>query len=144
MRKTPGVPDDETVRYRLRLIAEEFFEMLEACGVTFAVELDLGESIKSVVRDEINHWGKHNYRTESVGLPAFIDALGDLDYVIEGARLAFGVDGAPIADAIHESNMFKVGPDGKVIKNELGKVIKPVGWTPPDIEGELLKQGWKK
>ena len=72
------------------------------------------------------------------GIPAFADALADLDYVIEGTRLEFGIDGWPIAQAVHKSNMAKVG--SKV--REDGKILKGPDWTPPDIAGELRKQGW--
>jgi predicted HAD superfamily Cof-like phosphohydrolase len=133
-RETPGVPPDDVVRYRLRLIAEEAFELIEACaggrfGKEFAVSLR--EQTTSCI----------NGMTIGVNLPDFADACGDLDYVVEGARQAFGIDGTPIADAIHTTNMAKLH-DGKVVKNDYGKVIKPEGWTPPDIAAELHEQGW--
>jgi hypothetical protein len=28
--------------------------------------------------------------------------------------------------------------DGKVIRREDGKILKPAGWTPPDIKGVLF------
>lgn len=40
-------------------------------------------------------------------------------------------------DLVQAANMAKVGPDGKVLKNVHGKVIKPDGWTPPDIASLL-------
>jgi len=72
-------------------------------------------------------------------LPDIADAIGDLKYVLEGTNLAFGIDGEPVWDAIQKANMAKAG--GSV--DEHGKRMKPPGWTPPDIEGELRKQGWK-
>jgi predicted HAD superfamily Cof-like phosphohydrolase len=35
-------------------------------------------------------------------------------------------------------------PDGrrKVVRREDGKILKPEGWTPPDIEGVLRQHGW--
>jgi predicted HAD superfamily Cof-like phosphohydrolase len=72
-----------------------------------------------------------------VDLPDFVDALGDIDYVIEGTRSVFGVDGAPIAAEIHRANMSKE-PNG------WGKPAKPANWTPPDIEWELRRQGWEE
>jgi len=71
-------------------------------------------------------------------VPELADAIGDLKYVLEGTNLAFGIDGEPIWDAIQAANMAKAG--GRV--DEHGKRLKPPGWTPPDIEGELVKQGW--
>ena len=37
-------------------------------------------------------------------------------------------------DEVARSNLQKIGPDGKVHKREDGKVMKPEGWTPPDIK----------
>ena len=71
------------------------------------------------------------------------DALGDLDYVIEGFRLVCGINGEPIADEIQRSNLAKLDADGKPIRRYDGKLLKPPGWTPPDIERELLAQGWQ-
>jgi predicted HAD superfamily Cof-like phosphohydrolase len=124
---TPSVPSDERVWLRLSLISEEFFELLEAAGIS----LSTTQGMQSLLRMAIPYGLK-------VDLPAFVDAMADLDYVVEGTRLEFGVDGAPIAAAVHAANMAKAG--GPV--REDGKRLKPPGWTPPDIEGELRKQGW--
>lgn len=133
----PCVPDDETVRLRLRLIAEEFFELLEA-GYLASGDIDLIVDARRTLAVLIDHGAPH------VNLAKFADALADLDYVNEGARLAFGIDGGPIADAVHASNMAKLGPDGRPILRADGKVVKPAGWQPPNIEAELVKQGWVK
>ena len=126
IRETPGPIPDERVRFRLRLIAEGFFEVLEACGF-------LGT-------DEVENalWPLLDRDPVKVNLPMLADALGDLDYVVEGARVEWGIDGRPIAAAIHAANMAKAS--GPV--REDGKRLKPEGWTPPDIAGELRKQGW--
>ncbi len=59
--------------------------------------------------------------------------------MIEGTRLAFGVNGKAIAEAVHRANMAKVG--GGVDVN--GKVLKPEGWAPPDVKALLIEQGWE-
>lgn len=48
-------------------------------------------------------------------------AVVDLNYVLEGLPIRLGVDLRPFW---------------------VGKLMKPAGWTPPDIEGELKRQGW--
>jgi predicted HAD superfamily Cof-like phosphohydrolase len=63
--------------------------------------------------------------------------MADLDYVVEGTRLEFGIDGEPIAAEVHRANMAKT--EGPVAPD--GKRLKPPGWTPPDIAGVLRKQG---
>jgi predicted HAD superfamily Cof-like phosphohydrolase len=64
----------------------------------------------------------------------------DVIVTVIGTLWAFGIDPEPIWNAVHRANMAKVGPDGKVKKRFDGKVLKPEGWTAPDIEGELEKQ----
>jgi predicted HAD superfamily Cof-like phosphohydrolase len=128
----PSVPDDKTVVLRVNLIAEEFCEMLEAVYG----DDDGIHAIMEAIKHQVAYG---NIRVDMVD---FADALADLDYVAEGARLTFGIDGAPIAAEVHRSNMAKLGPDGKPIIREDGKRLKPPGWTPPDIDAELKKQGW--
>lgn len=65
-----------------------------------------------------------------------IDGLADSLYVILGTAIAFGIDIYPFFTEVHRSNMAKRDPvTGKVVKDAFGKVIKPEGWTPPDIAG---------
>ncbi len=64
-----------------------------------------------------------------------IDGLADLQYVIAGTFEDIGVDGEIFFDEVHRSNMMKVG--GSIDEN--GKIQKPAGWTPPDIEGVLAR-----
>ena len=42
---------------------------------------------------------------------------------------------------VHVSNMAKLGPDGKPIYREDGKILKPEGWQPPDIGAVLDAHG---
>lgn len=34
---------------------------------------------------------------------------------------------------VHNANMRKVGPNGEVRRREDGKILKPEGWTPPNL-----------
>lgn len=128
---TPTIPSDDRIRLRLRLVTEEFFELLKAC-----VDDTFKSSIK-LVEDRVGYIIKES--PLRVDLPEVADALADIDYVNEGFRLELGINGLPIAEAVHISNMSKSG--GPVVD---GKQKKPEGWTPPDIAGELVKQGWKQ
>lgn len=127
----PGIPTDATMRFRMRLIAEEFVEMLRAVfgrnaiATIDRIALHIEQLIEQCRRD--------------MNFPEFIDALGDLKVVIEGAFVACGVDSRPIQLAIHHANMAK--KDGPKRESD-GKRLKPPGWKPADIEGELRKQGW--
>jgi predicted HAD superfamily Cof-like phosphohydrolase len=129
----PQVPNDDRVRLRLRLITEEFFEMLEAALGT--------EPLVEEAKGKIA-WAIEKCRPQ-VNLPEFVDALADLDYVCEGSRLEFGVYGPAIADEVQRSNLSKMGPDGKAIKRDDGKIVKGPNFSPPDIKRVLREQGWE-
>lgn len=71
-------------------------------------------------------------------LAEIADALGDMAYIIAGTALEYGIPLDRVVEAIHAANMAKLGPDGKPLKRADGKVIKPEGWQPPDIERALF------
>lgn len=62
------------------------------------------------------------------------DALTDLLYVVYGAGHAFGIDLDECFTEVHESNMSKLGEDGKPIYREDGKVLKGPNYFPPNLE----------
>ena len=65
------------------------------------------------------------------------DALTDLLYVVYGAGHSFGIDLDECFQEVHSSNMSKLGPNGKPIHREDGKVLKGPGYFEPDLEGIL-------
>ena len=69
-----------------------------------------------------------------------VDAICDLLYVTYGAASALGVDIEPFFAEVHRSNMAKLGDDGKPIRREDGKVLKPLTWTPPDLMSILRRE----
>ena len=132
----PTVPPLDVVRLRMRLIAEEFVELMEATfsgdgwrdGYEWA--LDLKKTLKCVIEDA----------PVLVNLPEFADALIDLEYVILGAFPSFGINDEPLWQEVHAKNMTKVtGPTDPVT----GKRLKPEGFIAPDIAKLLREQGWQ-
>jgi len=61
------------------------------------------------------------------------DALTDILYVTYGAGHAFGVDLDKCFNEVQNSNMSKLGSDGKPIYNESGKVMKGPNYFKPDL-----------
>ena len=61
------------------------------------------------------------------------DALTDLLYVTYGAGHAFGIDLDKCFNEVQNSNMSKLGKDGKPIYNEKGKVMKGPNYFKPDL-----------
>jgi predicted HAD superfamily Cof-like phosphohydrolase len=61
------------------------------------------------------------------------DALGDIVYIAYGTAITYGIDLDAVLREIHKSNMSKLGPDGKPILREDGKVLKGEGYRAPDL-----------
>ena len=61
------------------------------------------------------------------------DALTDLLYVTYGAGHAFGINLDDCFNEVQNSNMSKLGTDGKPIYNEAGKVMKGPNYFKPDL-----------
>ena len=63
-----------------------------------------------------------------------VDALIDILVVTIGALHSIGVDAEGAWNEVMRTNFAKIDPEtGKVRKREDGKVLKPQGWTPPDL-----------
>ena len=123
---TPG--DRKLRELRVKLIAEELTELCEALGVAVKIESNgvSSQFVVEAVKDD-----------DQVDLIAAADALGDLDYVVQGANLVFGFPAEPVLKEIHRANMSKLGEDGKPIYREDGKVMKGPNYTPPNVAGVL-------
>lgn len=71
-------------------------------------------------------------------LPKIADGLADSVYVHVGTALEYGIPLEVIWGIVQAANMDKVDPvTGKVIRREDGKILKPSGWKPPDVEAAL-------
>ena len=93
----------EAVRLRKELLMEEVRELNEA--------MDLGDSVE------------------------ILDAGVDILYIVLGTMHEAGVldKFSKAWDLVHANNMTKLDEDGKVHKNENGKVIKPANYKPVDL-----------
>ena len=61
------------------------------------------------------------------------DALTDILYVTYGAGHAFGINLDQCFNEVQNSNLSKLGSDGKPIYNEFGKVMKGPNYFKPDL-----------
>ncbi|OBB17695.1 nucleotide pyrophosphohydrolase [Mycolicibacterium setense] len=73
-------------------------------------------------------------------LVALADALADITYVTYGAALTYGIDLDAVLREIHRANMSKLGPDGRPVLRNDGKVLKPVTYRPPNVKAVLAVQ----
>jgi predicted HAD superfamily Cof-like phosphohydrolase len=69
-----------------------------------------------------------------------LDALLDFIVVTTGAIHSAGMDGEGGWREVMSTNFAKIDKEtGKVRKREDGKVLKPVGWTPPELAPYVKK-----
>ena len=61
------------------------------------------------------------------------DALTDILYVTYGAGHAFGINLDKCFEEVQNSNMSKLGEEGKPIYNDAGKVMKGPRYYKPDL-----------
>jgi len=82
---------------------------------------------------ELDHAFANNDRVEQ------LDALIDILVVTIGAIHSGGFDAEGAWKEVMRTNFAKIDKEtGKVRKREDGKVLKPVGWTPPEL-GQFVK-----
>lgn len=111
-------------KLRIKLLAEEFKEYLDGEAAT----VEDGETIL---------WDDQN-------LPEVVDGLLDIIVIAWGSLLAYVGEDKAIAAAneVVRSNLSKVdGTLGPIVRREDGKLMKPEGWTGPNIEGVLFSEG---
>lgn len=69
-----------------------------------------------------------------------LDALIDILVVVTGAIHSAGYDGEGAWEEVMKTNFAKINPEtGKVNKRDDGKVLKPEGWQPPELNPFLIK-----
>ena len=66
------------------------------------------------------------------------DALTDILYVTYGAGHAFGINLDECFEEVQNSNMSKLGSDGKPIYNDKGKVMKGPDYFKPDLNKFII------
>lgn len=75
----------------------------------------------------------HTERFVSANRQELLDADVDIQVVSEGSILAAGANGFGARAEVNRSNLAKI-VDGKVIRDPVsGKILKPEGWTPPNL-----------
>jgi predicted HAD superfamily Cof-like phosphohydrolase len=110
----------ELLELRKKLIAEEVQEL--------NAEID-----KAVA--ELKAQGKISKQT----LADMMKETADVQYVLSGMSVTFGLPISQVYDRVHESNMSKLGDDGKPLRRADGKVLKGPNYHPPvldDLAGE--------
>lgn len=126
---------DDRVDLRMKLIAEEFFELIAAVYSDQAA-YEMESAWCNLFDDHvINDDRKYD-------VVAAADATGDLRYVIEGFDLEAGIPAEKVFDEIHSSNLSKLGKDGFPIISDgtlkpKGKILKGEDFFEPDLKAVI-------
>ncbi len=83
-----------------------------------------------LIKEELDEFKE---AVEKKDIKEVADALTDILYVTYGAGHAFGIDLDSCFTEVQNSNMSKLGDDGKPIYNDQGKVMKGPKYFKPNL-----------
>lgn len=88
---------------------------------------------RKLLREEVDEYfdGEDKDDLENVA-----KELADIIYIVCGTAASYGIPLDRVFNEVHRSNMEKL-VDGKVVRRDDGKILKPEGWTAPDIKSVL-------
>jgi predicted HAD superfamily Cof-like phosphohydrolase len=98
---------------------------------------DMIELRIKLLREEVEEYAEAARAGDMVEV---LDALADIGYILAGTIINHGMQHIydDAFNEVHRSNMAKL-VDGKVIRRDDGKVLKPEGWQPPQLS-QFLKE----
>lgn len=105
----------DLLAFRRRLIGEEVEELYQEIDRAIA---------------EINETGSVSRKT----LADMMKEMADVQYILSGMVATFGIPAQAGFDRVHDSNMSKLGDDGKPVRRADGKVMKGPNYRPPDLD----------
>ena len=111
------IPDYPRMELLSKLIREEFREVMESIYPRWDTPHDDGR----MEVDPVN----------------LAKELADLVYVAVGMTIECGIPLDKVWDEVHRSNMSKIGPDGKFVTREDGKIMKGPNYQAPNIRKAL-------
>lgn len=133
----PTAMNKDEVKFLLRMCLSELQELALTVtdNVEESVEL-MHECMKNIDKSSHEH-----LETEDEIIAAQADSIVDLWYYGLNGFAKKSVNLSKIFDTVHQANMDKRDPaTKKFIKREDGKIIKPQGWTAPDIVACIVEQ----
>jgi predicted HAD superfamily Cof-like phosphohydrolase len=164
----PITPPVSMRERRLRLILEEFLELVEANGFQIIFDDGLGEPLSGIDM-KLQHVEGSRYDVVETA-----DALADLNVVVAGTAVEYGIPMHVVDYEVYCSNLSKLDAEGKPIVNHcqrcgpdednvyystcacdsaefwlkpdapIGKILKPDSFVPANIPLALFKYQERK
>jgi len=114
-------------------------KFMRACDQSVTGDQKQFDMYISLIEEEFNELQDSEDDTET------LDALIDILVVTIGAIHSMGADGEGAWKEVMATNFAKIDREtGKVRKREDGKVLKPIGWTAPNLTPFLRKNNGNK
>jgi predicted HAD superfamily Cof-like phosphohydrolase len=114
-------------------------KFMNACGQTVGKRnLDQFDLYLKLILEEVSEL---QTAVDDNDLVEQLDALIDIMVVTVGAVQSLGVDGEGAWKEVMSTNFAKIDSlTGRVRKREDGKILKPVGWRPPELSKYINKE----
>lgn len=125
--KADSPKDYRRLKARVKLIAEEFQELMSELGFDSVVDIMFNDGREHV--DFVYCETRNGVAGTREGI---LKEMCDLAYVVEGTAVEMGFDYDEARKRVHESNLSKVS--GAVEIDDNGKVIKPKSYQKPDLK----------
>jgi len=137
---TPEVMTTEEVLFISKMILDEVMELV----ATVLPPQDAKEQLKAMI-DDSKYIPWTVYTDDEKGRISNIadqqDALVDIEYYMLNCACKKGVNLSSLFSVVHAANMAKRDAEtGLFLKRDDGKIIKPKGWLPPDMDAEIARQ----
>ncbi|OKK18582.1 hypothetical protein AMK16_18725 [Streptomyces sp. CB00455] len=120
-------------------LVREFHEAfgLDAASGPVGVTPELARHRQVLLEEEVAELGE---ATASGRLVDIAHELADVVYLAYGTAVVHGIDLDAVLAEVHRANMSKLGPDGRPVLREDGKVLKGAGYRPPRVADVLRAQ----
>merc|ERR1719473_997632 len=138
--ETPEVMSEDEVHFISKMILDEVLEL----WATLKTAEEAKAALNGIL-EKAEALQKEEYSADEEGqikqVAAQADALVDIEYYMLNTAAKKGFNMSAIFGVVHAANMAKRNPEtGRFEKRADGKIIKPPGWMPPDVEGEVARQ----
>lgn len=131
----PQLMSKDEVFFLIKMMLDEIMEL----GATVAEPHEVKYNMIKMITDSKDISRSEGPTDQLIGEQG--DALVDSYYYSLNAAAKKGINLSKIFELVHKSNMDKRDPvTGKFLRRDDGKIIKPDGWTPPNITEEIKRQ----
>ncbi len=137
----PDRPSKPLTRDQVLFITRMVFSEMDELVCTVSDNQEESEKLLQEALSSRDPCKNFDYSDDLSLVSAQGDAMVDAWYYMLNCAAKMGLNLSSIFNLVHKANMSKKDPvSGKFLKRDDGKIIKPKGWTSPDIDSEVKRQ----